>query len=84
VAKKRKTKAKAKVGTNAEPAKELSLAAEIGRIAKVFALYVVKDIPEEGKKASTLLACGYSVREIAALLNKNEGAVQKAIERSRG
>jgi hypothetical protein len=79
-----KRKRKTKTGTNVEPAKEPSLAVEIGRIAKLFALYVLKDIPEEGKKASALLACGYSVREIAALLNKNERAAQKSIERSRG
>jgi DNA-directed RNA polymerase specialized sigma24 family protein len=80
VAKKRKPKTK--LGANAEPAKEPSLAIEIGRIAKIFALYLLKDIPEEGKKVGTLYAFGYSAREIAGLLGKTEEAVRKA--KSRG
>jgi hypothetical protein len=67
-----------------QPDKELTLAAEIGRVGRLLALYVTKDIPEEGKRASALLGCGYSVREIAVMMNKNEEAVKKSIQRSRG
>jgi DNA-directed RNA polymerase specialized sigma24 family protein len=69
---------------NAEPAKEPSLAGEISRMTRVLAMFVLKDIEEEGRRVAILRGVGYSVRDIAEILNKTEGSVQKAIERSRG
>ncbi len=78
MAKKRNAKAKATTELDRAP----SLPVEIGRIAKILAIYVLKDI-EEGKKAGVLAAFGYSAREIGGLLGKTEAAAQKAIQRSR-
>jgi len=64
---------------SAEADKENSLAVEIGRIAKLFALYLLKDIDDEGEKVTTLNAVGFSAREIGALLGKTENNVRVTI-----
>ena len=68
---------------NAEPGKENSLALEVGRIAKLFALYLLKDIEDEGVKVTRLNAVGFSVREIAALLQKTELNVRVQISQAK-
>jgi DNA-binding NarL/FixJ family response regulator len=68
---------------NAEAAKENSLAIEIGRIAKLFALYLLKDVEDEGEKITQLNAVGFSASEIAALLDKTENNVRVRISTSR-
>ena len=68
---------------NAEPAKENSLAVEVGRIAKLFALYLLKDIEDEGVKVNRLYAVGFSVSEIAALLMKKESNVRVQISQAK-
>lgn len=50
--------------------KENSLAVEVGRIAKLFALFILKDVGDESKKVMRLKATGFSAQEIAALLDK--------------
>jgi hypothetical protein len=64
---------------NAEPDKENSLAVELGRMAKVFALYLLKDIEDEGVKVNRLNAVGFSAKEIGALLGKTEHNVRVTI-----
>jgi hypothetical protein len=64
---------------NAEVVKENSLAVEIGRIAKLFALYLFKDVEDEGDKIIRLNAVGFSAPEIAALLDKTEHNVRVRI-----
>jgi DNA-directed RNA polymerase specialized sigma24 family protein len=71
----RKPKSKA----NAEPVKENSLAVELGRIAKLFALHLLKDVEDEGDKIVRLSAVGFSAPEIAALLGKTENNVRVRI-----
>ncbi|HKN25886.1 MAG TPA: hypothetical protein VJX72_13640 [Candidatus Acidoferrum sp.] len=68
---------------NAEAVKEDSLAVEIGRIAKLFALYVLKDTKDEGVKVCRLDAVGFSVPEIAALLEKTEPNVRVQISQGK-
>jgi len=63
----------------AEVAKENSLAVEMGRIAKLFALYLLKDVDDEGEKVTRLKAVGFSAKEIGALLNKTENNVRVTI-----
>jgi len=65
-----------KVGSVAD-AKNLSspqdqLAIEVGRIAKLFALYMLKDVDDENKKVTRLKAVGFTASEIADLLDKTE------------
>lgn len=79
MAKKRKPKAK----QNAEPVKENSLSGELGRIAKLFALYLLKDVGDEAKKVTRLNAVGFSVTEIAALLDKTEANVRTQISQAK-
>lgn len=62
-----------------EPDKENSLAIEVGRIAKLFALYLVKDVGDEGDKITRLNAVGFSPKEIAAMLGKTENNVHVTI-----
>jgi predicted transcriptional regulator len=69
--------------SNAEADKENSLAVEIGRIAKLFALYLLKDVEDEGDKITRLNAVGFSASEIAALLGKTENNVRVRISTSK-
>jgi DNA-binding NarL/FixJ family response regulator len=68
---------------SAEAVKENSLAVEIGRIAKLFALYLLKDVDDEGDKITRLNAVGFSASEIAALLDKTENNVRVRISTSK-
>lgn len=68
---------------NAETAKENTLAIEIWRIAKLFALYLLKDVDDEGDKITRLNAVGFSAPEIAALLDKTENNVRVRISTSK-
>jgi DNA-directed RNA polymerase specialized sigma24 family protein len=70
---------KPKPKPNAEPDKENSLAVEIGRIAKLFALYLLKDVDDEGDKVTRLRAVGFSAKEIGGLLDKTENNVRVTI-----
>ncbi|MBZ5503585.1 MAG: sigma-70 region 4 domain-containing protein, partial [Acidobacteriia bacterium] len=63
--------------------KENSLAVEIGRIAKLFALYLLKDTKDEGVKVNRLNSAGFSVPEIAALLDKTEQNVRVQISQAK-
>lgn len=64
-------------------AKENSLAVEVGRIAKLFALYLLKDVGDESKKVTRLNAVGFPVSEIAALLDKTEENVRVQISQAK-
>lgn len=77
MAKKRKAK------ESAPSVKEDSLAVEIGRIAKLFALFLLKDTKDEGLKVNRLNAVGFSVPEIAALLDKTESNVRVQISQAK-
>ena len=77
VAKKRKPK------QDAEPIKENSLAIELGRIAKLFALYLLKDVDDESTKVTRLNAVGFSAAEIAALLDKTVKNVRTQISQAK-
>jgi DNA-binding NarL/FixJ family response regulator len=77
VAKKRKSK------PDAEAVKENSLSVELGRIAKLFALYLLKDVTDEGQKVTRLNAVGFSANEIAALLDKTENNVRVQISQAK-
>ena len=68
---------------NVESAKENSLAVELGRIAKLFALFLLKEIKDEGVKVNRLKAVGFSVPEIAALLGKTEKNVRVQITQAK-
>jgi DNA-binding NarL/FixJ family response regulator len=59
------------------------LAVEVGRIAKLFALYLLKDIEDEGVKVNRLNAAGFSNSEIAALLMKKEVTVRVQISQAK-
>jgi hypothetical protein len=69
---------KPKPARSAEPS-ENTLAFEVGRIAKLFALYLLKDVEDEGVKVNRLNAAGFSTSEIAALLMKTESTVRVQI-----
>lgn len=60
-----------------------SLAFEIGRIGKLFALYLLRDVTDEAGKVTKLKAVGYSAPEIAALLDKSEANVRVQLSQSR-
>ena len=77
----RKTKTRA--AANVEPAKENSLAVEVGRVAKVFALYLIKDVEDEGDKILRLNGAGFSAPEIAAMLGKTENNVRVTISKAK-
>jgi DNA-binding NarL/FixJ family response regulator len=68
---------------SAPGAEESSLTVEIGRIAKLFALYLLRDIKDEGVKVNRLNAVGFSVPEIAALLDKTEVNVRVQISQAK-
>ena len=66
-----------------EGAEENSLALEVGRIAKLFALYLLKDIEDESVKVTRLNAAGFSVSEIAGMLQKTEQNVRVQISQAK-
>jgi len=68
-----------KPSQSTESVKENSLSVELGRIAKLFALYLLRDVEDEGDKITRLNAVGFSASEIAALLNKTENNVYVTI-----
>jgi DNA-binding NarL/FixJ family response regulator len=68
---------------SAPSVKENSLAVEVGRIAKLFALYLLKDIKDEGVKVNRLNAIGFSTHEISALLGKSEQNVRVQISQAK-
>ena len=60
------------------------LAVEVGRIAKLFALYMLRDVDDENKKVTRLRAVGFSSQEIADLLDKTEANVRVQISQAKG
>jgi len=74
---------KPKTNQSEPSAKENSLAVELGRIAKLFALYLMRDIKDEGLKVNRLNAVGFSVSEIAALLGKTDSNVRVQISQAK-
>jgi DNA-directed RNA polymerase specialized sigma24 family protein len=68
---------------NVDAVKENSLAVEIGRISKLFALYLLRDVKDEGDKITQLNAVGFSASDIAALLDKTENNVRVRISISK-
>lgn len=60
-----------------------ALAVEMGRIAKLLALYMLRDIEDEGKKVTRLNAVGFSTAEIAAMLDKTEQNVRVQISQAK-
>lgn len=68
---------------NAESGKASQLAIEMGRIAKLFALYMLRDVEDESKKVARLNAVGFSTAEIAALLDKTEQNVRVQISQAK-
>jgi DNA-binding NarL/FixJ family response regulator len=74
---------KRKPRPNAEVAEENSLSVELGRIAKLFALYLLKDVNDESQKVTRLNAVGFSATEIAALLDKTENNVRAQISQAK-
>jgi DNA-directed RNA polymerase specialized sigma24 family protein len=68
---------------SAASVKENSLAVELGRIAKLFALYLLRDVEDESKKVIRLNAVGFSPPEIAALLDKTEANVRVQISQAK-
>lgn len=68
---------------SAEIDRENSLSTEMSRIAKLFALYLLKDVEDEGVKIQQLNAVGFSASEIAALLDKTENNVRVRISTSK-
>lgn len=79
MAKKRKPNAK----EGAQSVKEDLLAIEVGRIAKLLALYLLKDIDDESTKVTRLNAIGFPQSEIAALLGKTEKNVRVQISQAK-
>jgi DNA-directed RNA polymerase specialized sigma24 family protein len=59
------------------------LAVEVGRIAKLFALYLLKDVDDEATKVTRLKAVGFSSSEIAELLDKTEENVRVQISQAK-
>ena len=66
-----------------ESIKPNDLATEVGRIAKLFGLYMVKDVEDEGKKITRLRAAGFSSSEIALMLDKKESNVRVQISQAK-
>jgi hypothetical protein len=62
---------------------DLSVSAQLGRIAKLFALYVLKDVEDAGDKIIALNGAGFSVPEIGAMLGKTENNVRVTLSRSK-
>ena len=59
------------------------VAIEMGRIAKLFALYMLRDVEDERKKVTRLNAVGFSTAEIAAMLDKTEQNVRVQISQAK-
>lgn len=68
---------------NAENGRGNPLAVEMGRIAKLFALHLLRDVEDESKKVTRLNAVGFSAAEIAALLDKTEQNVRVQISQAK-
>lgn len=68
---------------NADDIKVDPLAVEMGRIAKLFALYILRDVEDERKKVTRLSAVGFSTPEIAAILDKSEQNVRVQISQAK-
>ena len=83
MAKKPKVKPKAAANAESEPTKEPSVAIELGRIAKLCALYLMRDVDDEGKKVTRLNAVGFSAAEIGALLDKTVINVRAQISQAK-
>lgn len=79
----KKSKSKPRLSAENEPAKENSLSVELGRIAKLFALYLIKDAEDEATKVNRLNAVGFSAVEIAALLDKTVNNVRAQISQAK-
>jgi DNA-directed RNA polymerase specialized sigma24 family protein len=79
----KKPKSKPRLSAENEPAKENSLSVELGRIAKLFALYLMKDVDDEATKVTRLNAVGFSAVEIAALLDKTVNNVRTQISQAK-
>ena len=54
----------------------------LGKIANVLALILTKD-QSKGSAAATLNSCGFTNREIAALMGSSEGSVRSLISQAR-
>lgn len=77
-------KQKQKKSISAERDVEInSLSAEVGRIAKLLGLYLMKDVDDETTKILRLSAVGFSSAEIAALLDKTENNVRVQISKAK-
>ena len=74
---------KKKISRSVELVKENSLSVEVARIAKLFALYLLRDLEDEGKKVTRLSAAGFFPQEIAALLDKTEANVRVQLSQAR-
>lgn len=59
------------------------LAVEVGRIAKLLALYMLRDVDDESKKVTRLNAIGFSNSEIAGLLDKTENNISVQLSQAR-
>jgi len=68
---------------NVENGNSDPLAIEMGRIAKLLALYMLRDIEDESKKVTRLNAVGFSTTEIAAMLDKTEQNVRVQVSQSK-
>ncbi|MGB0035514.1 MAG: sigma-70 region 4 domain-containing protein [Candidatus Acidiferrales bacterium] len=77
MAKKRKTR------PSTESANEDTLAVEVGRIAKLLSLFLLKDIGDESDKIARLNGVGFSAQEIAKLLGKTENNVRAQISQAK-
>jgi DNA-directed RNA polymerase specialized sigma24 family protein len=55
----------------------------MGRIAKLFAMYLLRDIEDESKKVTRLNAVGFSTAEIATMLDKTEPNVRVQISQAK-
>jgi DNA-directed RNA polymerase specialized sigma24 family protein len=60
-----------------------ALAIEMGRIAKLLAFYMLRDVEDENKKVTRLRAVGFSTAEIAEMLDKTEENVRVQISQSK-
>ena len=77
----RKVESVADANIPARPADPLAI--EVGRIAKLLALYMLKDVDDENKKVTRLKAIGFTSQEIADLLDKTEQNVRVQISQAK-